>query len=1346
MPTITGDTKIPVPTIRHFADELDSLAYALEPEEREDTWEKFEKAIIRFTAVTRGGGYQFTESYVEGVGRGGVGSKIVRCMLSDRGRLSGVAIELLQTFAPQLGLHFKPLVNLYLEPLVDLLGRPNKVFLKRAEKCLAVIISNCQIPTILTSLYRGLDDNAASCRKGCSMGVERALKEWPVELWTEKWLVILEESLKKMATNKDPDVRKAGKNVWALFMDAWPERVDEFSAPLTPTIKRYLDISGAGGLSKSKPTCPVPPARKVLPPLTSSTTSDCNKTLQSRVNDLLSVPRAAHASSSASVTEADPSGKRSSHTEPTMSHEPHCISKAYHEYSRQERSRALETVPLVSVHAHAPSGAFLHDVPPSSNPSAFFSPPVRPEHHTQQVKPKALSKPVRPTMPTSFSVPALHANPYSYVSSSSSGRADEPVRPRRLGQAQRIKVTLPVEGEEGDQEREQREYGRGRDKEGPLRGAVRPITAGMGGLGKKAGLGRAERRVVTTPLPTACGPLTTGAFEGGAVRLRKKEHNIAVTGEEQAECGSATHAYLPPQEGSAPEAGPRIHHPQPETKQQQQPFFSPVVAHVLKKNVDSPLLPVLMGSHSRSPSSSSTPSLENQLPPTTSTPSIAHPSTYVLESASPLEQKNVSEAEAQEEVYPLTPPSVKPSSKKKEEIELAKRVELPGSPKKRVEEDGQKEEREDKDGSEGKEKGQERAPASISTSTTASVPAPASNTTTSGPVPPPPPASIINAPHSRKPPIPTAASSCPMNPRPRVISGPSVSTKSMNKPPTKPPTKPIVRKAFRPTSSTSSTSAAAATAAVSASGSGGGHLTAATMAGCAKVVATNPSKPVIVTSSMNVSASNTGVGGAAASSTAGRTAKAQYNTAFSSTKSLAKVKEKEKERTKQEPVRRAEAKKAATIVPALSRQASTSSIAAVSTLANGRANAMPGRKPPVPSHVTLPPAKKERIKLKMPLPSFRPARARPAVAAQFSTSGAEVKGQRVRGKEMRQEMIRLPDSPPPGGNRSNIKGMGLGVKETTRIVKREEVPWPADPHEMALPKAPQESLSPISAETALKLKENKEKEREGDKSPTFSSTRSARLITLEEMPQSPIKLEKGRPASPLLTTGVEAVYPLLESGAGFEDRELRDGDEIKVNNRMVAGNENEGEEEITIEEADEREQKDERKQDQMGEHLMQENEIDISSAPPSDAYSPIHEPSATSGVPPRPSSPSLPTQIHTPSPASTSSTLSTATPHLPTHTSSTSRYTLATCNEASAPYNSAITLLSKLESEMLIVESGDVQSFSMSVGDEGILVTPERRALAVKDVNTVQTNSVKQGDKGKGERLGTPEMGLEGDV
>lgn len=482
-------------------------------------------------------------------------------------------------------------------------------------------------------------------------------------------------------------------------------------------------------------------------------------------------------------------------------------------------------------------------------------------------------------MPTSFSVPALHTNPYSHVSSGKSGRTEEPVRPRRLGQAQRIKVTHPMDGEEGDQEREQREYGRELGREGPLRGAVRPGTAGMGGLGKKAGLGRAERRVVTAPLPTATGAVTNGTLEGGAVRLRKREHDIAATGQEQADYGSTTRVHPPSRQETVLEIEPGLHHHQPEPQQQQQGLFSPVAVHILKKNADSPLLPVLMGSRSRSYSTSSTPSLENQFAPTTSTPSIAHPSIPASELVSPLKQKNVSEAEAQDEekkdqeeemepvkvslneVYPLSPPSTKPSSEQKEELELAKRLELPASPKRGDGDDGQKKRREDKDSPERKGKGRQQAVVPISTLTTASIPAPAL-TTTSAPVPPPSSTSATTVPPSRKPPVPTAASSRPLKPRSRVISGSSVSTKPTNKT----FTKPIVRKAFRPTSSTSSTSATA-TGAASAGGSGKNHLTAATIASRAKAAAATSSKPVVVTSSTSANASSAGVGGAAASST-----------------------------------------------------------------------------------------------------------------------------------------------------------------------------------------------------------------------------------------------------------------------------------------------------------------------------------------------------------------------------------------------------------------------------------------------------------------------------------------------
>jgi hypothetical protein len=148
-------------------------------------------------------------------------------MLSDRGRLSTAAVELLQAFAPRLGPNFAPIVQPYFESLLKLFARPNKVFLKRSERCLVKIIENCQLPNIVLELRKGLTDDAATCRRICSAGIERTINEWEHQVWTEKSLICLEEALRRMATDKDAEVRQTGKRVWAKFTDLWPERVDE---------------------------------------------------------------------------------------------------------------------------------------------------------------------------------------------------------------------------------------------------------------------------------------------------------------------------------------------------------------------------------------------------------------------------------------------------------------------------------------------------------------------------------------------------------------------------------------------------------------------------------------------------------------------------------------------------------------------------------------------------------------------------------------------------------------------------------------------------------------------------------------------------------------------------------------------------------------------------------------------------------------------------------------------------------------------------------------------------------------------------------------------------------------
>ncbi len=60
--------------------ELDKLADVLTLEEGEDTWEKLERAVIRFAGITRGGGYKFTGVFMEGVGKKGTGLRLVQCV------------------------------------------------------------------------------------------------------------------------------------------------------------------------------------------------------------------------------------------------------------------------------------------------------------------------------------------------------------------------------------------------------------------------------------------------------------------------------------------------------------------------------------------------------------------------------------------------------------------------------------------------------------------------------------------------------------------------------------------------------------------------------------------------------------------------------------------------------------------------------------------------------------------------------------------------------------------------------------------------------------------------------------------------------------------------------------------------------------------------------------------------------------------------------------------------------------------------------------------------------------------------------------------------------------------
>lgn len=78
------------PTVETLLYELEKLEEALEGEEKEETWERFERGLARFAAVTRGGGYRFGPVFVEGMGVKGLGGRVVECVSPGaRRRMSG---------------------------------------------------------------------------------------------------------------------------------------------------------------------------------------------------------------------------------------------------------------------------------------------------------------------------------------------------------------------------------------------------------------------------------------------------------------------------------------------------------------------------------------------------------------------------------------------------------------------------------------------------------------------------------------------------------------------------------------------------------------------------------------------------------------------------------------------------------------------------------------------------------------------------------------------------------------------------------------------------------------------------------------------------------------------------------------------------------------------------------------------------------------------------------------------------------------------------------------------------------------------------------------------------------
>ncbi|KAG9035357.1 hypothetical protein FRB95_011508 [Tulasnella sp. JGI-2019a] len=273
--------KIPCTTVSEFTSQFRDVQTPLNLPETEDNWEKISRALLQLASLVRGGAHKLDPEFLNAIKANY--KPITTSMLTERTRLSASALELVSAMAPRLGARFEALVAILIPSLLKVLTRPNKVFVSRAQACLNLIVEHCHLPSLIPHLREAAKDKSITLRLGVTEATLQLVNTWDRGLLDVREgastltarhkgnVEDIETIIKETARDANPGVRQISRQVFDKYAEVWPERLDAFTAPLTPTIRRYLNVGKAKApipaapLAKTKPSRPPSPKEKPKP-------------------------------------------------------------------------------------------------------------------------------------------------------------------------------------------------------------------------------------------------------------------------------------------------------------------------------------------------------------------------------------------------------------------------------------------------------------------------------------------------------------------------------------------------------------------------------------------------------------------------------------------------------------------------------------------------------------------------------------------------------------------------------------------------------------------------------------------------------------------------------------------------------------------------------------------------------------------------------------------------------------------------------------------------------------------------------------------------------------------------
>ncbi|KAI5900126.1 uncharacterized protein SCHCODRAFT_02562267 [Schizophyllum commune H4-8] len=232
--------------------QIDCLREALCQPETEDSWDKIQRAIESLGKICSENSedyHQVVTSAVRSLSR-----PLTSAMISERTRLSGSAVDFVGAIATSLERNFETLIPIFIPGLLTLCSRTNKVFGTRARACISIIIEMTQLASLLPYFVQAGKDKSALLRHAAAEAGLACLNSCnPQDLEKESRIRDIETMVRTTAKDANADVRKVGKKIFQAYQALMPDRIAGFAAPLSPTLRKYLELpAGPQALPKKE--------------------------------------------------------------------------------------------------------------------------------------------------------------------------------------------------------------------------------------------------------------------------------------------------------------------------------------------------------------------------------------------------------------------------------------------------------------------------------------------------------------------------------------------------------------------------------------------------------------------------------------------------------------------------------------------------------------------------------------------------------------------------------------------------------------------------------------------------------------------------------------------------------------------------------------------------------------------------------------------------------------------------------------------------------------------------------------------------------------------------------------